>query len=107
MGMCKPSGGVNEPVYGPFGKNIKDIEGCPPNSRTDYFDENGELIQQRWYGPDGRAIWNIDWKHPDTNTRKPHKFPHDHYWDWEKNKEHPPRIEYKGPNGEKTNKNYC
>ncbi len=27
MGMCKPSGGVNK-VYGPFGKNIKDIEGC-------------------------------------------------------------------------------
>ena len=106
MGMCKPSGGINEPVYGPFGKNIKDIEGCPPNSRTDYFDEaTGELLQQRWYDAEGKAVWDRDWKHNDS--RRTHKFPHDHYWDWEKNKGHPPRIEYKGPNGEKTNKNYC
>jgi len=37
MGMCKPSGGINPPEYGPFGKNIKEIEGCTPNSRTDFL----------------------------------------------------------------------
>ena len=106
MGMCKPSGGINEPIYGPFGKNIKDIEGCPPNSRTDYYDEiTGELLQQRWYDAEGKAIWDRDWNHNDSNNT--HTFPHDHYWGWEKNKEHPPRLEYIGPNGEKTNMNYC
>lgn len=105
MGMCKPSGGVNK-VYGPFGKNIKEIEGCVPNSRTDYYDEvTGELLQQRLYDAEGKAIWDRDWKHNDSNNT--HTFPHDHYWDWEKNSGHPPRLEYVGPNGEKININYC
>lgn len=56
MGMCKPSGGVKK-VYGPYGKNIKEIKGCPPNSRTNYYDElTGKLIQQRWYDAEGKAI---------------------------------------------------
>lgn len=106
MGMCKPSGGINEPVYGPFGNNIKDIEYCAPNTRTDYYDEViGELLQQRWYDAEGKAIWDRDWNHNDSNNT--HAFPHDHYWDWEKNGEHPPRPEYAGSNGEKTNMNYC
>ena len=104
MGMCKPSGGVNK-VYGPFGKNIKDIEGCTPNSRTDYYDEvTAELLQQRWYDAEGKAVWDRDWSHNDSNNT--HTFPHDHYWDWKKSNEHPPRPEYIGPGGEKTNKNY-
>ena len=78
MGMCKPSGGVNK-VYGPFGKNIKDIEGCTPNSRTDYYDEaTGELLQQRWYDAEGKAIWDRDWTHGGGE----HEWPHDHYWIW-------------------------
>lgn len=106
MGMCKPSGGINKPEYGPFGKNIKDVVGCTPNSRTDYFDEvTGKLLQQRWYDADGKAEWDRDWSHGDSNNT--HTFPHDYYWDWEKNKVHPPRPEYLAPNGEKTNKNYC
>ena len=105
MGMCKPSGGINEPIYGPFGKNIKDIDGCAPNSRTDYFDEiTKKLLQQRWYDADGKAIWDRDWNHGNKHN---HIFPHDHYWEWEKNNVNPPRSEYKGPNGEKTNPNYC
>ena len=52
MGTCKPSGGISK-IYGPYGKNIKDIEGCPPNSRTDYYDKETEkLLQQRWYSID-------------------------------------------------------
>ena len=104
MGMCKPSGGINPPAYGPFGKNIKDIEGCTPNSRTDYYDEKtGELLQQRWYDAEGKAIWDRDWAH---GNKHKHAFPHDHYWDWE-NPEHADRLKYIGPNGEKTNMNYC
>ena len=106
MGMCKPSGGINSPIYGPFGKNIPDIEGCSPNSRTDYYvEKTGELLQQRWYDSDGKAIWDRDWKHNDSHHN--HTFPHDHYWDWLKDKVHPPRPEYIGPNGEKTNMHYC
>jgi len=81
MGMCKPSGGKFN-TYGPYGRSIKDAFG-KPNSRTDYYDSvTEELLQQRWYGPDGKAILNRDWKHNDSN--KTHKFPHDHPWDWTK-----------------------
>lgn len=105
MGMCQPSGGINV-EEGPFGSNIKDIEGCDPNSRTDYYDEEtGELLQQRWYDAEGKALWDRDWHHNDSNNT--HTFPHDHYWDWKKNNKHPLRYEYIGPNGEKTNMNYC
>ena len=106
MGMCKPSGGINSPVFGPFGGNIKEIEGCAPNSRTDYYDEKtGQLLQQRWYDAEGKAMWDRDWGHKDSNNS--HVFPHDHFWQWDKNKLHPPRSEYKGPNGERMNSNYC
>lgn len=87
MGMCKPSGGIKSKA-GRIG-SLK--AASDPNTRTDLFDENGKLIQQRWYGPDGRAIWNRDWKHLDNNPQKPHKFPHDHPWDWTKRK---PRENY-------------
>lgn len=78
MGMCKPSGGKISQV----GK-IGDLKATnTPNTRIDLYDTNGNLIQQRWYGPDGRAIWNRDWKHSDPTHN--HKFPHDHPWDWSK-----------------------
>lgn len=80
MGMCKLSGGIKSKT----GK-IGDLKATgDPNSRIDLKNEQGELIQQRWYGPDGRAIWNRDWKHKDNNPQKPHKFPHDHPWDYSK-----------------------
>ena len=87
MGMCKPSGGINS-VVGKIG-DLKRIG--TPNSRTDLYNEQGELIQQRWYGPDGRAILNRDWKHKDNNPQNPHKFPHDHPWDWNQKV---PRLKY-------------
>ena len=78
MGMYKPSGGINKSIGRLGSLNRR----ATPNTRADLYNENGELIQQRWYGPDGRAIWNRDWKHPESNPSKPHKFPHDHPWDW-------------------------
>ena len=102
MGMCKPSGGKFD-QYGPYRSNIKDIENMTPNTRVDYYDENtGKLIQQRWFGPDGQAIWDRDWDH--KNDHHNHVFPHDHYWDFSK----PPgkqRQEWK--EGKEINEDYC
>lgn len=81
MGMCSPSGGI-ESVIGKIG-DLKAIG--DPNTRIDLKDDQDELIQQRWYGPDGRATMNRDWKHKDGNPRKPHIFPHDHPWNWNQN----------------------
>lgn len=104
MGMSKPSGGVKK-VYGPYGRNIKEIINETPNSRIDYYDEKtGKLLQQRWFDADGKAVWDRDWDH--NNSNNTHIFPHDHYWIWD-NPVHPERPEYKGPNGENTNLSYC
>ena len=80
MGMCKPSGGINPPIYGKVGQNIPGSFG-PPNTRTDMYniDNPNELLQQRWHGPDGRNLWDRDWKHKNENPKNPHKYPHDHY----------------------------
>ena len=102
--MCKPSGGINPPEYGPFGKNIKEIEGCTPNSRTDYFDEvTGELLQQRWYDAEGKACWDRDWAH---GNKHKHTFPHDHYWVWD-NLGNSDRLSYIGSDNSKINLDYC
>ena len=78
MGMCKPSGGV-KPKIGKIGS----LNACDdPNVRIDLYNDKGELIQQRWYDSNGRAIWNRDWKHSEKGGE--HKFPHDHPWDWTK-----------------------
>ena len=50
-----------------------------PNSSTDLVDSDGEVKQRRYYGPDGKAEKDIDYKHPDNGT---HSFPHEHNWDW-------------------------
>lgn len=96
MGMCKPSGGIFK-VVGHVG--TLDRFGTP-NSRYDLYNENGELLQQRWYGPNGNAYWDRDWKHGGN-----HEFPHDHKWEWD-NWKHPGRPAYKGPSGELTNPNF-
>lgn len=80
MGMCKPSGGKFD-FYGPYRHSLPGK--FLPNTRIDYYDEaTGELIQQRWYGPDGLVIWDRDWNHNDFYYE--HYFPHDHSWDWSK-----------------------
>lgn len=96
MGMCKPSGGIKQ-AYGPYKHSLK--KDGTPNSRLDYYDENTKkLLQQRWYGPDGLAIWDRDWDH--SNPKGNHKFPHDHPWDWSKN---PPRQDFMN----NINNSYC
>ena len=79
MGMCKPSGGKFD-IFGRRGSNIKNTEYLP-NSRIDFYDEkSGDLIQQRWFGPDGIAVWDRDYIH--GNGDNSHFFPHDHAWNW-------------------------
>lgn len=97
MGMCKPSGGIIKRI-GRIGSLKK--TGLP-NTREDLYDQNGNLLQQRWYGPDGRAIWDRDWSHGGGK----HEFPHDHYWIWI-DPLHPDRFEYHGINGELVNDIY-
>lgn len=75
-----PSGGT----YITEGRNLKPIG--KPNSRMDMY-QNGTKVQSRWYGPDGKARRNRDYRHQDAH--KNHSFPHDHKWDWTKNT---PRI---------------
>jgi hypothetical protein len=93
-GKCSPSGGIyiqniefdkshiNDPINDRSLKNIKEREG-PPNSRTDLY-HGDELIQSRWYGPDGWAILDRHYKHNDPF--KNHKWPHDQEWLWKWNK---------------------
>ncbi len=97
MGMCKPSGGIKS-VYGPARKNIRERT-SDFNSRIDYYDEKtGELLQQRWFGPNGYAIWDRDWKHGDAHHN--HFFPHDHSWDWSKKVPRDKKFQ-------KPNQDYC
>ena len=48
-----------------------------PNSSKERRDENGNIIQRRYYGGDGRAIININYDH-DHGSGKPHA----HDWEW-------------------------
>ena len=58
-----------------------------PNSDKELYDKDG-LKQTRHYGSDGKAEYDIDYRHPDPKNT--HQFPHRHNWDWSKN---PPRSE--------------
>ena len=49
-----------------------------PNSSTDLEEPDGTLKQRRYYGPDGKAQEDIDYKHSGDK----HKFPHRHIWRW-------------------------
>jgi hypothetical protein len=48
-----------------------------PNSSRERLNDDGEIIQRRFYGGDGNAIINIDYDH-DHGAGKPHA----HDWDW-------------------------
>ena len=49
----------------------------PPNSDDELYDEEGNLKQQRHYGPDGKAEYDIDYSHSGN-----YDFPHKHVWNW-------------------------
>lgn len=53
-----PSGGVTK-VTGKVGSLPR--FGAKPNSRTDLYNENGVLVQQRWYDHNGIAYRNKDY----------------------------------------------
>ena len=55
----------------------------PPNSTDERHDAAGGIIQRRYYGPDGRAVKNIDYNHDHWAG-----VPHAHDWDWTQD---PPR----------------
>ncbi|MGX7148399.1 T7SS effector LXG polymorphic toxin [Enterococcus ureasiticus] len=52
-----------------------------PNSSTDLLNPDGSVKRRRYYGPDGKAVEDIDYNHTDDGT---HEFPHRHQWDWNK-----------------------
>ena len=54
------------------------LDGIPNSISNLLF--NGEIKQQRIYGPDGKAVVDIDYFHPGPN----HNFPHVHFFDWSK-----------------------
>ena len=53
-----------------------------PNTITRKLDAEGNILQDRIYGSDGKVIKDIDYFH----NEKPgsHFFPHEHLWDWTK-----------------------
>ena len=48
------------------------------NTSAEKKDAKGDLIQRRFYGPDGRALKNIDYGHDHTGVGEPHA--HDRDW---------------------------
>jgi hypothetical protein len=48
-----------------------------PGAVVELRDSNGQLIQKRFYGADGRALKNIDYGHDHGAG-----IPHVHDWDW-------------------------
>ena len=54
-----------------------------PDSLVERVDDGGKLLQKRYYGPDGRALKNVDFDHDHGAG-----LPHAHDWDWKKT---PPR----------------
>jgi hypothetical protein len=60
-----------------------------PNSSRVKRDKNGNIIQRRFYGADGKAIKNVD-----REAHHGHPNPHVHDWDWTKD---PPRQPWRHP----------
>lgn len=48
-----------------------------PNTSREKRDDQGKVIQRRYYGGDGKAIINIDYDHDHGAG-----IPHAHDWDW-------------------------
>jgi len=66
-----------------------------PNTSRVKRDNKGNIIQRRFYGPDGKAIKNVD-----REAHHGHPSPHIHDWDWAKD---PPRQPWRHPGkGEQT-----
>ena len=70
--------------YDPSGEDAESKRKPPMddelNTDRHLRDEKG-IKQTRHYGPDGRAEYDIDYRH----TGPKHKFPHKHKWTWNGN----------------------
>ena len=66
------------------GREMKIPTKAEPNSVWELFTAEGRLKQRRFFGPDGRATKDIDYKHRDDDNT--HIFPHEHKWRWDGNK---------------------
>lgn len=66
-----------------------------PNSSLDLHDSDG-LRQRRYYGKDGKAIEDIDYRH--SNGDNSHTFPHRHDWT-QTNKGEPRKVPEIKPHG--------
>ena len=62
------------------GNNIPNRHGTP-NSVTRLVDSNGKVIQERFFGSDGRAFMDVDFRHPGHHGLQPGQG-HIHIWDW-------------------------
>ncbi|MBQ9131761.1 MAG: RHS repeat-associated core domain-containing protein, partial [Clostridia bacterium] len=81
-------GDADDQSLPPDSESLEPKEGDPPrslpvdgepNSDQELYDEKG-LKQKRHYGPDGKAEYDIDYRH--SNGDNSHDFPHKHVWDW-------------------------
>ncbi len=64
-------------------------QGGPPDGELSEHDETGKLVKRRLFGPDGRAVKDIDYGHDHGG----HGDPHAHDWDWSRT---PPRQPARG-----------
>lgn len=56
-----------------------------PNSTVDILDKNtGEIKTRRYYGPDGRAIRDVDYTNHGNAKNHP-EWPHEHIYKWHDN----------------------
>jgi len=62
------------------GNNIPNQHGTP-NSVTRLVDSSGKVIQERFFGSDGRAFMDIDFRHPGHHGLSPGQG-HIHMWNW-------------------------
>lgn len=53
-----------------------------PNSEQTIRNPDGTIKQRRFYGPDGKALKDIDYNHGGVG----HRFPHQHKWSWDTGK---------------------
>ena len=67
-----------------------------PNSSEDLVDGDGKVIQRRYYGPDGKAEFDVDYTNHGNPNAHP-TVPHGHEWRWDLNPKNPPRPEVKLP----------
>lgn len=67
---------------------IGDLYGTP-NTTVPRTNDDGKVIGDRTYGPDGRADVDTDYTNHGNPKRHP-KVPHKHKWDWS-DPEHPDR----------------